>query len=453
MGTPVDGAIDADVAGAVDAGGGVMSCTLDGNGADAASHAATSATATSRTAAVRARAEVRHTAAMLRTSAATRRAVSSPASMALELPADRPPLPPLELIDRVTRPFAAADADYVREGFDSYPRGQLAAFERALGLVGRSFVDAACVLDFGCGPGRFLRHLGPLAATTEVHGADVDADAIEWLQANLNYGHYAVLPRVPPSGYRAGQFDLVLAHSVFTHLDAAQQDAWLGELMRITMPGAIVLATVHSTGEWRQALHDLRGGGEDDTAWRTTYGRDGIVHVRDDHFIGSAHEDDYHTTFHAPSYILEHWSQWFDVVAYLPLGADVQDLVVLRRAADVAPVDPGPATPAAEPAEVTTETALAARIAALGDLLAAPTDRSWRDRLVALLRGRAERAALDAALATVLDDIAAALAARDRELAMLRVGMYEQGRRITLVARQLRDDLDAAVLGRGEHAD
>ena len=36
---------------------------------------------------------------------------------------------------------------------------------------------------------------------------------------------------------------------------------------------------------------------------------------------------------------------------------------------------------------------------------------------------------------------------------MLRVGMYEQGRRITLLARQLRDDLDAARLLRDDDAD
>jgi hypothetical protein len=52
---------------------------------------------------------------------------------------------------------------------------------------------------------------------------------------------------------------------------------------------------------------------------------------------GSAFPDFYHTTFHAPWYLLEHWSRWFDVVAYLPQSSlEFQDQIVLRRRDDLA---------------------------------------------------------------------------------------------------------------------
>ena len=42
--------------------------------------------------------------------------------------------------------------------------------------------------------------------------------------------------------------------------------------------------------------------------------------------------DFYHSTFHAPWYIFEHWSRWFTVAAFLPRRSmDYQDFVLLHR--------------------------------------------------------------------------------------------------------------------------
>ena len=353
--------------------------------------------------------------------------------MALDLSASRPPLPPLDLIDRVVRPFGVEEADWVCEGFDTYPLVQLRALERALALVGSEFTDFRRLLDFGCGPGRYLRHLGPLAATTEIHGADIDAEAIAWLREHLPYGTYTTLPTMPPSTYADGTFDLVINHSVFTHLTAEAQDAWLGELRRITSPGAIVLLTVHGAAEWAQTVDGISDGdARVASRWHEQLRRDGIVFIRDDHFIGSVHPDSYHTTFHAPWYVFEHWGRWFDVVAYVVSGVDVQDLVVLRRTdGDVAAAEQRPQAPAPDRPDV------------------ARPARSAIGRARDLLRRR-RATELAVALQAVRDELAAqreALAARERELAMLRVGIYEQGRRISLIAHQLREDAERS--GRG----
>jgi SAM-dependent methyltransferase len=349
--------------------------------------------------------------------------------MALDLSAPRPPLPPLDLIDRVVRPFGVEEADWVREGFDTYPLVQLRALERALALVGCEFADFRRLLDFGCGPGRYLRHLGPLAETTEIHGADIDAEAIAWLNATLPYGTYTTLAPIPPSTFDDATFDLIINHSVFTHLGEDTQDAWLAELRRITAPGAILLLTVHGTAEWAHTVEDVSAGDATIAARLHEQLRsEGIVFIRDDHFIGSVHPDFYHTTFHAPWYVLEHWGRWFDVIAYVVNGVDVQDLVILRRTDD--DVRPEILRPAATPSHEND---------------GATRGRSPLGRARDLLpRRRPIEPELAAALCDIRDQLKAqqdALTARERELDMLRVGIYEQGRRMSLIAHQLREDI------------
>jgi hypothetical protein len=79
----------------------------------------------------------------------------------------------------------------------------------------------------------------------------------------------------------------------------------------------------------------------DARAWSERLAQDGILFIADDANVGSAHPSFYHTTVHAPWYVFEHWTQWFDVIAYMPRGStDAVDTVVLRRPAQSAPERP-----------------------------------------------------------------------------------------------------------------
>ena len=372
--------------------------------------------------------------------------------MVLEFSTDRPPLPPVDLIDRVSRPFTVEEAEAIRQGFDSFPEEQLQALERALALVGKEFADFERLLDFGCGPGRYLRLLGPLAVTTEIHGADVDADAIQWLRDNVTFGEFSVIPPTPPTAYDDGEFDLVINHSVFTHIDVDMQDLWLAELRRITAPDGILLLTVHSSADWERTIRDIAAAGDDADAIRSRFERDGVVFVADDHFVGSTHPEGYHTAFHAPGYVFEHWGAWLDVVAYMPLGAVSQDLVVLRRPADERPPRLGVAAGRPDaPDDVPTSEQLDAAIETLASRIdgrtAAVRSSWWRRRAA---RAEALRQRTDNEILDVLRGFSRLVAAqrrdllaRNREIAMLRVGIYEQGRRMSLIAHQLRDELTA----------
>ena len=159
----------------------------------------------------------------------------------------------------------------------------------------------------------------------------------------LPFAAFGVNPNEPPMGYPDASFDLVFNHSVFTHLDERHQDMWLGELRRITKPGGTVVLTVH--GE--HAFDDVEASsGADAAGWRERLERDGILFIEDDAFVGSAFPSFYHTTFHAPWYVHEHWGRTFCVRAYLPrAGLDYQDIVVLERTAGDRPPRPVRARP------------------------------------------------------------------------------------------------------------
>jgi SAM-dependent methyltransferase len=339
--------------------------------------------------------------------------------MALTLADDRPPVPPADLILRVTTSFGQQSIDGAQTTFDLGGLEHLRSFERGLAAVGLTLEQFDRLLDFGCGCGRFLRHLGPLADGLEIHGTDIDAEMIAWCEANIPYARFSVAAHEPPLPYPDKHFDLVINHSVFTHLNERDQDLWLSELQRITRPDGILLLTVEGTSSWNRTLEASERIGEDTARWRSELESQGILFIADDHFVGSTHPDFYHSTVHAPWYVFEHWTRFFELAAYIPDGSVSQDLVVLRRRADGAPA-PAPIghRGAGHHAPATGSDGKTGRL---------------RERVLARFALALERrlTASESASATT------------RELNMLRAGLYEQGNRISVLAAELRRELDA----------
>ena len=150
------------------------------------------------------------------------------------------PLPPDELIDRVVSGFSNEQADEHRTMFLDTGRRSLADFERALTAVGKPLDGHGRILEFGCGCGRIMRWMETLASASTLVGTDIDSRAIEWASSNLPFARFDVNDGLPPTRYADGEFDLIVNHSVFTHLDERYQDQWLGELQRITAPGGLL---------------------------------------------------------------------------------------------------------------------------------------------------------------------------------------------------------------------
>ena len=68
-------------------------------------------------------------------------------------------------------------------------------------------------------------------------------------------------------------------------------------------------------------------------------------------WVGGPFPDFYHSTFHAPWYIFEHWSKIFEIKAYVVRGSlDFQDLLLLRRRDER--VERAETLPAAEPKNI-----------------------------------------------------------------------------------------------------
>jgi SAM-dependent methyltransferase len=245
------------------------------------------------------------------------------------------PLPPDELIDRVVTGFTNDLAEENRALFLDTGRRSLGDLERALAAVCDTLSAHDRILDFGCGCGRIVRWMKELADGRTIAGTDIDARAIAWASSNLSFARFEVNEALPPTRYRDGEFDLIVNHSVFTHLDERHQDLWLAELERITAPGGALVLSVHGAYSFQATERELEPGSILRREWRARLERDGILHVTEDSFIGSSFPDFYHTTFHAPWYVLEHWSRWFEVLAYLPRSSlGHQDQVVLRRRGD-----------------------------------------------------------------------------------------------------------------------
>lgn len=103
------------------------------------------------------------------------------------------------------------------------------------------------VLEWGCGPGRLIRHMPALLAdrAPEVIGTDYNAATIDWCRAHLPGIDFALNGLPPPLPLPDNSVDAVYNFSVFTHLSADMHRDWTAELHRVLRPGGLMIATTH----------------------------------------------------------------------------------------------------------------------------------------------------------------------------------------------------------------
>jgi SAM-dependent methyltransferase len=143
------------------------------------------------------------------------------------------PIPPQELHQRVAGP-TSDELNYQQNG--------RRAAESILALLPSDWDwQGKRVLDFGCGPGRVVRHLATHGA--ELHCCDIHRPSVAWLAANSPDGVLAFeCDELPPLDRPDQHFDLVYVVSVFTHLSDSWS-RWLLELHRLLVPGGLLVAT------------------------------------------------------------------------------------------------------------------------------------------------------------------------------------------------------------------
>jgi SAM-dependent methyltransferase len=122
----------------------------------------------------------------------------------------------------------------------------MAYFADATNQIGVPIANARAILDWGCGCGRLARHAPRVSAGT-LYGFDIDALNIAWARENLP-GSYALCGLSPPLPLADATIDVAFALSVFTHLGADSQRAWLAEFARLIAPGGALILTFHDPG-------------------------------------------------------------------------------------------------------------------------------------------------------------------------------------------------------------
>ncbi|KUJ00624.1 class I SAM-dependent methyltransferase [Vibrio sp. MEBiC08052] len=179
------------------------------------------------------------------------------------------------------------------------------------------------VLDWGCGCGRLTRHLMK-SDFKSVTGADIDPINIEWCKNNLETANFQLVSPQIPTPFDDNQFNLIIGHSVFTHLSETEQYFWLLELNRILKPQGTAVVTIMA--DFSSAIDkftienymSLKENGFLDVGWQ----EDGVDVLQPGY---------YRRIFHTIDYITSYWENYFHIEAILDGYSDHQTAIVLRK--------------------------------------------------------------------------------------------------------------------------
>ena len=156
------------------------------------------------------------------------------------------------------------------------------------------------VLDFGCGSGRVLRQFLDEAQEAELWGCDIHGPSVEWVQANLSPPLHCFQNDLEPGlPLEDGQFDLVWATSVFTHIANTWAD-WLLELHRVLAPGGLLISTYLAEQKWEGRLKEPY---DQDSAGMTV-----VPETAPEYLDGPG------LVFHSEWWLHEHWGRAFEIV-------------------------------------------------------------------------------------------------------------------------------------------
>jgi len=112
------------------------------------------------------------------------------------------------------------------------------------------------ICEWGCGPGRVIRHLTDSIsyAEVELYGADYNEKTIKWCQESLAGISFVNNNLEPPLPYDSETFDCVYAISIFTHLSERLHYAWLNELFRVIKANGVLIFTTHGDSNAERLL-------------------------------------------------------------------------------------------------------------------------------------------------------------------------------------------------------
>jgi SAM-dependent methyltransferase len=143
-------------------------------------------------------------------------------------------------------PARLAIGAYARVDYEDYYEGGKRSAEVLLELMsGHIEPKGARILEWGCGPGRIVRHLAQLGQGLgmQVFGTDYDRASIEWCKSAIPGVTFAMNGLQPPLAFPDASFDVIYSSSVLTHLSEAMHYAWLRENLRVVKKNGLVIFT------------------------------------------------------------------------------------------------------------------------------------------------------------------------------------------------------------------
>lgn len=186
-------------------------------------------------------------------------------------------------------------------------------------------------LDLGAASGRVLRHLLPKFPNSKFWAADLKRSNVEWLRQGFQSGpvkvlHNSSLPYLP---FESKSFDVIVAFSVFTHIDIHEEE-WLMELRRLVADHGVIYLTLLTDRIWNSLGQLL--------VYNVTHSREAAQSfdgpMPSDRFVfhgvgdGPAYME---TVVHRRSYIERNWSSFFSSLDWFPAGHHFQDVLILRK--------------------------------------------------------------------------------------------------------------------------
>ena len=107
-------------------------------------------------------------------------------------------------------------------------------------------LDNISILDWGCGPGRIIRHMPLiLGKSCRCYGTDYNARYVTWCSEHIPEATFKPNGLEPPLPFENEMFDIIYGISIFTHLSEKMHYAWFDELFRVLKPEGILFLTLH----------------------------------------------------------------------------------------------------------------------------------------------------------------------------------------------------------------
>lgn len=140
------------------------------------------------------------------------------------------PLPPDYLI------YESFQLDYRKYYTDSEQTASWLA-----DLIKKYSTSPQMILDWGCGPGRIIRHMHKYFPDSKLYGTDYNEASIKWCSEFIKTARFQTNRNSAKLPFQSSFLDVIYGISVFTHLSEKQHVEWFPELIRALKPGGILL--------------------------------------------------------------------------------------------------------------------------------------------------------------------------------------------------------------------